>query len=206
MRTTLTNDNLRGTFRKFLASHINDYEKLIALSKVKGWKEIMPSYKTTKPVKEEGISVAEANHIWNHISRRYHQMHQTQFFISFVHDKEFKLLMSIGIKTLDQQVKILEKMASEFEIPLPLLPPATQNTSIDPESLEDKFMYRTVLIGINDVIDMHIRAIVECLKNDSVRNNFLDLLKTELDIYDNYIKYGKFKGWTPLPPTYFQLS
>ncbi|KUO53412.1 MAG: hypothetical protein APF76_09225 [Desulfitibacter sp. BRH_c19] len=72
--SSITNDNLRGTFRKFLTSHLNDYHKLVLLGKNKGWKDIMPSYKTTKPVKEEKISVVEANHIWNHVSLRYHQL------------------------------------------------------------------------------------------------------------------------------------
>lgn len=204
--SSITNDNLRGAFRKFLASHINDYERLILLGKVKGWNDISPSYKTTKPVKEEKISVAETNHIWNHVAFRYHQMQQTQLFVGFVHDKEFKLMMTTGIKSLDKQVKILEKKAFDFEIPLPTMPPATQNTSIDPESLEDKFMYRMILLGTNSAVDLHTRAIIECTRNDSVRKTFNDFLKVELDIQDNYIKYGKFKGWTPLPPMYFQIT
>jgi hypothetical protein len=67
-------------------------------------------------------------------------------------------------------------------------------------------MYRMILVGTNSAVDLHTRAIIECTRNDPVRKMFNDFLKAELDIQDNYIKYGKFKVWTNLPPTYFQIT
>ena len=43
-------------------------------------------------------------------------------------------MMNSGVKTLNKQLEDLEKKAADFEIPLPQLPPATQNTSVDPEA------------------------------------------------------------------------
>jgi len=98
----------------------------------------------------------------------------------------------------------MEQEALKYEVPLPERPPATLQVSIDPENFEDKFMYQIIYKGIDDSTDMHIRSVIDILRNDSLRKMFLDVYSSELDIQDKYLKLGKAKGWARVPPIYVE--
>lgn len=204
VRTTLTNDRLRNLFKKFLLSHVDDFENLYKYGKLKGWEEVAPAYKTTQQVGTEPLSTSEAYHIWHNINDRYLQSQLTQFFLVFVHDLDFKLVLTKGMNVLKKQIKMMEDLALKYEVQMPERPPASLQIPIDPETLEDRFMYQVIYKGIDDAIDVHIRAVIETLRNDPLRKTFLDLYKAELDIQDDMIKYGKIKGWTKAPPIYVE--
>ncbi|MBS4026431.1 MAG: hypothetical protein KGZ96_12240 [Clostridia bacterium] len=99
---------------------------------------------------------------------------------------------------------MMEKEALKLEIQLPERPPSSLATPIDPETIEDSFMYQLIFKGIDDSIELHIRAVVNTLRNDPLRKLFLDLYKEELNIHDKVIKYGKMKGWALVPPIYVE--
>lgn len=204
VRTTLTNDRLRNLFKKFLLSHVEDFETLYKYGKLKGWEEVAPAYKTTQQVGKESLSTSEAYHIWHNINDRYIQSQLTQFFLVFVHDFDFKLILTKGMNVLKKQIKMMEDEALKYEIQMPERPPSSLQVPIDPETLEDRFMYQIVYKGIDDSIDVHIRAVIETLRNDPLRKLFLDLYKAELEIQDDLIKYGKMKGWAKVPPVYVE--
>jgi len=73
---------------------------------------------------------------------------------------------------------------------------------IDPEALEDNFTYRTILRGMQDALDLHLRAVVQSTRNEGLRRLFTDFFTREMDDYDSFLKYGKAKGWTQIPPSY----
>ncbi len=85
---------------------------------------------------------------------------------------------------------------------LPNRPPSSVKNPIDPETLTDKFMYNAILTGILTAMEMHIRATIETIRNDSLRKVWTDLLTDELGMYDKYLKYGKMKGWLNIIPIY----
>jgi len=99
---------------------------------------------------------------------------------------------------------LIESKALEYEVHLPERPPSSIRTPIDPEIIEDMFMYQLIFKGIDDAIDLHIRAIIATVRNDPLRKIFLDLYKEELNIHDKMIKYGKMKGWALVPPIYVE--
>jgi hypothetical protein len=107
-----------------------------------------------------------------------------------------------GLKNLDKQVKMLEKEALQYEVPLPNQPPAAMVANIDPEALEDRFMYGTILRGIQDALDLNIRALIESIRNDALRKLFFEFLSVEMDNNEKLLKYGKVKGWIDSPPIY----
>ena len=108
----------------------------------------------------------------------------------------------MGEKKLDSQLKQLVEKADEFEVPLPERPPESQTSVIDADSMEDRFIYRIIQKAMQDAIDLHIRTVVETIRNDNLRGLFLDYLKDELDLYDKFVKYGKLKGWLRVEPMY----
>jgi len=204
VRTTLTNDRIRKTFTEFLFSHLDGLELLHKYGKLKGWEEIAPAYKTAKPSGKELISTSEAFYIWRNINDRYIQSQLSELFLGFAHDAEFVAMLSGGLKILSKQIKTIESQALTFEVQLPQRPPASLATAIDPETIEDRFMYQIIYKGIDDSVDMHIRSVLDCQRNDSLRTLFLDFYKQELATADKFIKYGKMKGWALIPPIYVE--
>ena len=198
--TSTFNDKVRKIFINFLMSHLQDYKTFYENGKLKGWTEIPPAYKTYKSVKKEQLSESEAAHIWDHINMRYDQLQLTKIYSQFIHDLEFEKILNRGETILKKQVKILEKKSSQFEVPVPENPPAVIESPIDPEIMEDKFAYRRIFKGLQEAIDLHIRAVVESIRNDSLRDLFFDFLQEELDLYDAFLKYGKVKGWSHISP------
>lgn len=111
-------------------------------------------------------------------------------------------MINLGINTLQAQLKTLVQLGIKYEIPLPERPPTSVKNAVDPDLVEDRFIYQQVFRGIDHAIGMHIRAIIEMQRNDSLRQVFVKLFAAELDIHDKMIKYGKIKGWAFLPPIY----
>ncbi|MEJ6949498.1 DUF3231 family protein [Natronospora cellulosivora (SeqCode)] len=200
--TTITNDNLRDQFNEFTNSHLDDYDSFQKFGKVKGWADIVPSYNNHKPTKKENLAVSEAAHLWDIIALRYHQLQMTSIFLEFVHDEEFRLIIKKGKSTLHNQIKTIEEKLKKEEIPLPEKPLAHQKTTMDPESINDAFIFMTISDGIRRAIHLHIRSIIETVKDDNSRSFYKNLYTEEISIYSNFIKYGKVKGWIQSPPKY----
>jgi len=51
-------------------------------------------------------------------------------------------------------------------------------------------------------MDLHLRAVVETTRNDSIRRMFTQFLSTEVEVFDKYLRYGKVKGWLHPAPLY----
>ncbi|MEJ6950354.1 DUF3231 family protein [Natronospora cellulosivora (SeqCode)] len=196
------NDELRTKFNEYVNSHIDDYIETIKLAKVKSWLNIAPSYKTYKAVDKEQVSTNEAVHLWDHINLRYDQLQMTKIYDEFVHDSEFKIIIGMGKKILNKQIKLLVELANKFEVVLPEKPPAVHETKIDPETFSDQFIFRVIYKGIQDAVDLHIRTIINSMRNDNLRNIFYDFYLEEMKTYHRMTKYGKLKGWTHVPPSY----
>lgn len=202
MRTSITNDPLRNKFVRFFFRHLDGFEFLYKYAKVKAWMDIEPAYKTAGTETKEKLSVSEANHLWEHLSYRYDQKMLTGFFLEFVHDPDFKLILEQGTNMLMKQIKQLEGLMTKFQVPLPERSAAVQEAVIDPEIMNDKFIFRMIFSGVQSVMELHTAAVVDSTRNDYVRKVFHDLLKTETDTFDKLIKYGKAKGWSKIPPMY----
>ncbi|MBS4022991.1 MAG: DUF3231 family protein [Dethiobacter sp.] len=202
LRSTTTNDTLRVHVINDLTGHIKDFEMLYKYGKMKGWEEPPPAYKTATPVMREQLSTAEAFHIWDHIAQRYDQLELTAFFHGFAHDLDFRAILLAGQTILNKQVSMLEQYALNFEVTLPKRPAASVKSPIDPETMTDKMMFSYIFNGIIGSVDLHIKAIIETIKNDALRQIWLNLFKEELQMYDKYVKYGKMKGWTKVVPIY----
>jgi len=202
VRTSTTNDRLRRIFRRFLKNQLYNFDDFLKFGKLKGWLDTAPTYKTARPVRKERLDVVEAYHLWDHLNLRYDQIQLTQLFFNFAHDEEFRAILNSGLETLRKEVNILEEQMNILEVPLPERPPYASNATIDPETIEDIFMYRVILTGIQNAMDLHLRAVVETTRNDSIRKMFTQFLSTEVEVFDKYLRYGKVKGWLHPAPLY----
>ena len=202
VRSTSTNDNLRNIIIQDLTTHFEDFDILYKFGKLKGWEESYPVYKTSLPHQKEQLSTSEAFHIWDHINLRYEQIELIGLFINFAHDTEFKVILQHGSYIFNKQVNHLEQLALRLNVPLPNRPSPPVMSPIDPETIKDKFMYGNILSWELTSLDTHVRAIIETIRNDSLRKLWSELLNAELEYYDKYLKYGKMKGWTRVVPIY----
>jgi hypothetical protein len=202
VRSTTTNDRLREVFVQDMMTHIRNFELLYQFSKLKGWEDVPPTYKLATPMGKENLTLTEAFHLWDHLTQRYDQLQMTDLFSGIVHDPDFKLLLTQGLSSLTGQTKLLEQELIKYGVPLPGRPPFSIEISIDPESFKDSFMFSNIFTGIVEAIDMHMRAVIETIKNDALRDLFLQFLKEEVDMFDKFLKYGKAKGWAKVTPIF----
>lgn len=205
-RTTTNHDRLRELFKNALLGHAYQFQTLFKFGKLKGWEDNPPAYKTSKPIKNEELSISEAFHLWDHLNLRYDRQESVNFFIRFVHDTSFTAVLDMGLVILQKQIGTIEELCLKYSVHVPERPPAEMVQRIDPEAMEDYFMYRILLAGIQDSVDMHMRAVLETVRNDSLREIFIDFFKVEMSSYDRFLKYGKAKGWIKVPPMYGELG
>ena len=86
-----------------------------------------------------------------------------------------------------------------------ILPEPFNNIKLKPETtemIEDRFLYTEILDGIKNATTLHAISATEVITNDDLRSYFIKLTFEELMYVENLIRYGKLKGYLPLPPKF----
>jgi hypothetical protein len=139
--------------------------------------------------------------LWQHLVQRYDIRELTDIFQNFAQDLEFKAILSLGLKVLDNEITTMEEEMNRLGIPLPPRPPKSINTPINTEILRDELMFRIIYMGIQYFISQHVNTILQ-MQNPRLRDEFIKIEGTEIDLYTKLTKYGKLKGWLFIPPSY----
>lgn len=178
-------------------------DSMLKFLKLKGWINQPPLYPNVAPNTPERIDSGEAYHLWDHLTFRYDNIEQTQMFYELAHDGDLKLLIKQGLQdTLKEQIARLEKEVLYFGIPMPKAHAKVRISVENTEILDDDYIYRTMLIGMQGASIMHVQAYKQCVTNDRLRKIFKQLLIEEVNIINKLIKYGKSKSWLNVPPNY----
>ena len=93
------------------------------------------------------------------------------------------------------------RLDSTCAIPLPTRPKnfaMAENT----ELMEDDYMYRILITGMQGAAVFHAQALKQSTVEDGLRKMFKDLLLAELEIICDLIKFGNMKGWLHPVPQY----
>ncbi|WP_027364827.1 DUF3231 family protein [Desulfotruncus alcoholivorax] len=151
--------------------------------------------------RQKDICVSDVFHLWNHLVQRYNVLHLTNFLEAFASDADLKLILALGKKTLGEHVSKLEKEMLAYGIPLPYRHPKQTRAINNIGAITDRYIYRRVLRGIQSFLPTHIMAYIHSTSPD-IRELFLAFLIQELELYDKFIEYGKFKSYLIIPPTY----
>lgn len=204
IRTATTNDGLRETFIKINKVNLGLMNDLVAYLRIKGWINIPLRYPNIPRNTKEDIDAGEAFHLWDHLTFRYDNIHQTEIYKNLVKDIDLKILITIGLQEiLKKQEERLEKECLHFGIPLPKKP---ANIISWPEEasdfIKDDYLYRLLFIGIVGATLIHATAVKQALTNDRIRKLFIDLLLSEIDIQNRFITYGKIKGYINEAPNF----
>lgn len=204
IRTTTTNDNLRETFIKINTMNLGLMNDIVAYLRLKGWINVPLRYPNIpKDIKEE-IDAGEAFHLWDHLTFRYDSIHQTEIYKDLVNDSDMKTLITIGLQEiLKKQADRLEKECLHFGIPLPKKPAKVISWPQEASYfIKDDYIYRLIYTGIVGATLIHVSAVKQSLTNDRIRKFFIDLLLTEINIQNRFIRYGKLKGYINEAPHY----
>jgi hypothetical protein len=179
------------------------YDSAVKYIKLKGWLGIPPMYKQVPEGATEVLDTGEAFHLFDHLSSRYDNIEKTQLYENFAHDVDFKAILIIGLQqTLEKQVNMLEHEMNKFGIALPPRPPKSVKTTEGKDQYEDEKMFRDIFTGMQFMLELHATALRQCVTNDRLRKIYTKLLNDELSALDNWVKYGKAKGWLRPVPMY----
>jgi spore coat protein CotF len=151
--------------------------------------------------KQRNINVSEVFHLWTHLVQRYNIIYTTCIFESFAKDDDLKLILLMGKKTLAKHITILEKEMTQYAIPLPIRPPKQTQTTISIEQINDRYIFRRILRGIQGFLPTHTMAFVHST-SPKIRELFMTFLIEEMKLYDKLMEYGKIKGYEIMPPVY----
>ncbi len=201
IRTSLTSEFIRKTFMGFLGEAADLYDTALKYAKLKGWLSIPPLYKQVPPEIQETLDAGEAYQLWDHLAARYDTIEKTQKYENFAHDADFKALLLLGLQNvLEKQANELQKECAKFAIILPSRPPKTISTNEGMELYDDEIIFRDIFTGMQFIMELHATAFKQSTTNDRLRKMYRRLLDEELNAMNNWIKYGKAKGWLrPIP-------
>ena len=73
---------------------------------------------------------------------------------------------------------------------------------LEMKNIEDDYLFRMLIMGIQGAGIVHAEAVKQCTTNDRIRKYFIELLMSEIDTSTRIIKLGKIKGWLNEPPHY----
>jgi hypothetical protein len=162
---------------------------------------VMGIGKKSVPQQQQAIHAGEAYEIWQHLVMRYDTQELAIVFHNFVNDMDFKTLLSWGLSVLDKEVSTLETEMNRLGIPLPKRPPKSINTPANSEIFRDETMFRSIYMMVQLFLYQLQRTGMIMLE-PRLRDMFIQMQKTEIDLYAKLVKYGKLKGWLHTPPKY----
>lgn len=197
-----TNDELRNLFAKILRKTLNLLDEVILQINKKGWHSVPPPYQPLPPNSSESMGCAEAANLWDHLAIRYDNLHVTEIMSNLAHDKDFKIVLDMGINLLTDQINLLEKELKRYGIPVPERPNDVALPKDLKLSFSDKHFYRDLLAGMHSASLIHAKSFKQCTTNQRVRKLFKNLLLVEVDKFDNFLKFGKMKKWLHTVPLY----
>lgn len=149
------------------------------------------------------VDITEASILWEMLVARYKCIEETQLYLNYVKDADFKVFISkVGLPMLERQANELEKQMDIYKIPLPKRPPKSVNIEDGSMAFSDELMFARIFEGCQGFIENIGYFIRTTVTNDPLRNIFYSFFKEETDMFDAMCKYGKQKGWLQVRPLY----
>ncbi|MFZ7103318.1 MAG: DUF3231 family protein [Peptococcaceae bacterium] len=160
---------------------------------------------TTTTSQQTKIHSGEAFALWQHLVQRYDIYELTDIFENFANDFEFRSILGLGTKTLNDEITKIEIELNKYGIPLPPRPPKSINTPSNTEILRDELMFRIVFMGIQNFVSQQTQSMLQMQHPDLVIM-FDKFIRNEISITNKLSAYGRLKGWLFIPPSYNPTS
>jgi len=148
------------------------------------------------------LNVEETYNLWDLVNTKYSGIDQLQIYLAFAHDLDLKMWYGKLLQSYQKQVQTLENELKKYAIAGPDKPLAGVSTSVNPEIISDQRMALWTLTGIQEEMELILRAIRTSTTNDNIRALFIKFVSAAVNDLDVLIKYLKLKGWINQPPIY----
>ena len=198
----ITNDNLRKVITDMLMRTLHSADQVMTHAAIRGWVGIPPAYQHLPADTTEKIHCGEAGCLWDMLTYRYDTLHFTEIMSSIINDNDLKLIFASGIQILKKQIKHLEKELVYFGISLPNRPADITIALNNRDLWEDSHIYRITLMGMQGAAALHVRSFKRMSSNHRLRKFMITLLREEVEKINDFIRYGKIKGWLQPVPRY----
>ncbi len=200
LRNSINNDGIRQLLYRITKEDINIYDRYVDFIVIKGWLEVPPLYKDLKN-SDKRVASNEIWSLWKLLDNRYLSKHQTQYFIQYVSDKDFELVLSTGIEIVEKQINKLEEKLLYYGVNLPekfsnIPTPEAQ------EQITDKYIFKLLFMSMQHSVTIEGFSMEELIINSDIRKMIKNFIFEEIDVINNLIKYSKIKGWAPLDPQF----
>lgn len=197
-----TNDGIRKMAMGMASRTITETNVLVHYLRAKGWMGNPPMAKAALNENTKRVSLAEAAFLHDHLTYRYDTMHLTEIFVAIVHDRDFLLVLEMGLDRLNRQIKLLEKQLETYLVPFPKRPGKFTLTLKNVRFFDDDTIFRTLNSFMQGAGAKHAKAFKQSTYNDDIREFFKNLLLEEMEVFNDFIKVGNTKGWLNPVPRY----
>ena len=202
LKFTPTNDKIWSLMIDMVKTSINRIDNMIKYFKLKNWLYEPPLYPHVPSDVTEKVAANEISLLWDHLIFRYHNIRQTQVFATLATDPDFIVILNLGVKILQKDIKALEDRLLFFGVTLPRHYTSIIPVVNDKTLLEDRYMLNTIMRGMREASATHATAIQEVVVNDKLRKFFIELTFSEIDYLRKFTQYGILKGWVFSTPVY----
>ncbi len=156
----------------------------------------------TKPQGITKLDISEAFNIFNLISARQASILSHQFFMNYVHDNDFVLILQNDVKVWQEQVAELEKQAEKYNVKIPRRTPVIIKFTANTDQITDYYIFNLILNELTAELFSLSRAVISSTTNDSLQQMFMEHLLSHMKKYEVLYKYGNTKGWMHILPSY----
>lgn len=151
--------------------------------------------------KQQELTIFEVANLWHLLTSRYDAYETNSILTNFADAIDLKTILNKGHSTLQKQIVELEKLMENYGIVMPPKPPeSTSNTNVV-QAINDRYIYRQVLMGIQGFMQIHLTGFLESM-SPGIRELFRRYLQEEMAMYDNLLEYGKMKGYVDNFPVF----
>lgn len=162
----------------------------------------MTLFKNNKQKKQTQISTEEAHRIWVKAQSRYVIINNINFFMNFVHDIDFKKVLTDFKSSYIKQANILEQELDRYSLKSPEPSKSAIEAQTNQEVISDQEIARTIYGLVQLAVGKCVKIIYNATYNDDIREILIKITKEEVNKVDDFVDYLQLKGWIENPPLY----
>ncbi|MFW6390035.1 MAG: DUF3231 family protein, partial [Halanaerobiales bacterium] len=155
----------------------------------------MTLFKNNKQKKQTQISTEEAHRIWVKAQSRYVIINNINFFMNFVHDIDFKKVLTDFKSSYIKQANILEQELDRYSLKSPEPSKSAIEAQTNQEVISDQEIARTIYGLVQLAVGKCVKIIYNATYNDDIREILIKITKEEVNKVDDFVDYLQLKGW-----------
>ena len=151
--------------------------------------------------KQSMLNVSEVFYVWDILVTKLDILDTMQIVDNYIESKDLKYIAGKLVEGLEEGIKEMEKLMSDYAIPFPIRPPAGSNTSVDLEHFTDRYIYENIYEGIQSFFPILSSGFMNST-SPKIRKAFKTHLLLTIELQELIVEYGKIKGFLDDPPVY----